>query len=99
MEGMEDLSRFMIEAGRWVKSCCCCGEEEDDDEDKERSGEDEGDDKDEVSLRISRSWASLPPDEVSVETSVSFQTKLAPVGNNKHCDRLVRRPATLLSNH
>lgn len=76
LEDMEDLSRCMMEAGQWVKSCCCCGEDDDDEEDKERSEEDEGDDKEEVSLRISRSWTSLPPDEVSLKTLV---TQLASV--------------------
>ncbi|KAG7232501.1 hypothetical protein INR49_008795 [Caranx melampygus] len=66
---MEDMSRWVREAGWWVRRCCCGEEEEEEekgerDEDEEEDGEEEEEVKmEEFSFRKSRSSTSLPPAE------------------------------------
>lgn len=68
---MEDVSRWVREAGCWVRRCCC-GEEEEDEEEEEkgrREVEEEEEVKmEELCLRKSRSSTSLPPAEVCFTT-------------------------------
>ena len=65
---MEDLSRWVREAGWWVRRCCC-GEEEEEEKGRREEEEEEDDEEEEVkmeefSFRKSRSSTSLPPAEV-----------------------------------
>lgn len=64
-EKMEELSRWVREAGRFVRRCCC-GEEEENEEEKRRREEQEEEEvkMEELSFRKSRSSTSLPPAEV-----------------------------------
>ncbi|KAG7215074.1 hypothetical protein INR49_022799 [Caranx melampygus] len=74
---MEDMSRWVREAGWWVRRCCCGEEEEEEekgerDEDEEEDGEEEEEVKmEEFSFRKSRSSTSLPPAELDVDRSGS----------------------------
>lgn len=70
---MEDVSRWVREAGWWVRRCCC-GEEEEDEEEKGRRQEEEYEDDEEVKmeeLSFSRSSSSLPPAEPGPDWSGS----------------------------
>nr|XP_046238783.1 cyclin-dependent kinase 15 isoform X2 [Scatophagus argus] len=68
---MEDLSRWVQEAGRWVRRCCCGEEEEDEEEkgkreaeeDEEKEEEEEEVKMEELRFRKSRSSTSLPSAE------------------------------------
>uniref|UniRef100_UPI0037E7F18F cyclin-dependent kinase 15 n=1 Tax=Semicossyphus pulcher TaxID=241346 RepID=UPI0037E7F18F len=80
---MEGLSRWVTEAGWWVRRCCC-GEE--DEEEKERREEDyykeeeeEEVKMEELSFRKSRSSASLPPAELDPVRTSSY-----PSGSQPH---------------
>lgn len=79
---MEDLSRWVREAGWWVRRCCC-GEEDEDEEEKGRREEEEDDEEEEVkmkglSFRKSRSSTSLPPAEVFDKTDHSCVSNTTP---------------------
>ncbi|XP_039979005.1 cyclin-dependent kinase 15 [Xiphias gladius] len=69
---MEDLSRWVREAGWWVRRCCCCGEK--DEEERGRRDEEEEEEEvklEELGLRKSRSATSLPPAELDPDRSSS----------------------------
>ncbi|KAL7370208.1 hypothetical protein ABVT39_022200 [Epinephelus coioides] len=75
---MEDLSRWVTEAGRWVRRCCCGEEDEDEEEKGRREGEEEEEEEEEeevkmegLSFRKSRSSTSLPPAELDPDQSSS----------------------------
>ncbi|XP_056226788.1 cyclin-dependent kinase 15 isoform X1 [Seriola aureovittata] len=79
---MEDLSRWVSEAGWWVRRCCC-GEQ--DEEEKERRDEDDDDDGEEeevkmedLGFRKSRSSTSLPPAELDPDWSGSSPSESRP---------------------
>ncbi|XP_041822615.1 cyclin-dependent kinase 15 [Chelmon rostratus] len=76
---MEDLRRWVREAGRWVRKCCC-GEEEDEEEKGRTEEEDEEEVKmEELRFRKSRSSTSLPPAELDLDQSSS-----SPSGSQPH---------------
>ncbi|XP_042369044.1 cyclin-dependent kinase 15-like [Plectropomus leopardus] len=82
---MEDLSRWVMEAGWWVRRCCC-GEEEEAEEEKGRRDEEEQEEEEEeevkmeeLNLRKSRSSTSLPPAELDPDRSSS-----SPSGSQPH---------------
>lgn len=74
---MENLSRWVREAGWWVRRCCC-GEEDEDEEEKGRRDEEEEEEEvevklEELSFRKSRSSTSLPAAEVKlIKLNVCF---------------------------
>ncbi|XP_018518267.2 LOW QUALITY PROTEIN: cyclin-dependent kinase 15-like [Lates calcarifer] len=80
---MENLSRWVREAGWWVRRCCC-GEEDEDEEEKGRRDEEEEEEEvevklEELSFRKSRSSTSLPAAEVDPDQSSS-----SPSGSQHH---------------
>ncbi|XP_044200316.1 cyclin-dependent kinase 15 [Thunnus albacares] len=78
---MEDLSRWVREAGWWVRRCCC-GEEEEDGEEKGGREEEEEEEEvkmEELSFRKSRSSTSLPPAELD-----AYRFSSSPSGSQPH---------------
>lgn len=72
---MEELSRRVREAGRWVRGCCC-GEEEEDEKEKGSREEEHDEEEEEVKMEELRRSSWLCDNEVGDQTDVKFKGTL-----------------------